>query len=433
MQETSETPYRLNKTQWLLLGLLMRLLVMPFTTHGDFFFIYKTPSLFSHGDWNAYQNGYAGYYPPLTLLWFSGTQLLTRLFFPALDDFIQGTFTGDFSGTGNNTFNPTYVFFENEHLFQSLFLMKTPYLIFDFCLVALFWKMLPDENDQTSFTIFWSFNPVVIYGAYMAGQLSLAPAALVAASCYFCLQPGKERFACLALGCGFLFKIFPIIFLPMVLCVVSRTWKEILIYSLWAIVPIVVLYGGFYIVSGPAVFKVFLAGGMSVASSFKPDLGILVLRAMQAGIYLFVCWRIFSRYGGEMNYSLLLKYFLVVYIALMWGAWLSSTHYMIWFMPFLIAFIIRRREWKIPFYGLLTVLFLAGLKSRYSCFGIFRPLEPEMFMSLPSMMDVAGFLFPLNAYYTFLGLVFKLTTGCIAFLALKNQTPRRMEGVHGES
>tara|TARA_B100000686_G_scaffold353865_1_gene461193 strand:+ start:6462 stop:7655 length:1194 start_codon:yes stop_codon:yes gene_type:complete len=387
---------------------------MPFTAHPDLLFIYKTPNWFSHGDWNAYQTlaeeKNAGYYPPLALLLFAGSQVVTRFFFSGYDEFIQTIGTV-----------PTKILFNSEHLFQSLFLMKMPYLVFEFFLIALFLKMLPDEKNKTTFVLFWSVNPIVIYGAYMAGQLSLIPAATVAASCYFCLQPGKERYACLALGFGFLFKVFPIIFLPMVLCIVSKTMKDLLTHSLWAIVPIAVLYGGFYIVSGPAVFKIFSVGGISFATNLKPDFGNVALRIIQIGVYILVCRRIFFRSGGEMNYSILLKYFLIIYIALTWSALLSSTHYMIWFMPFLIAFITRRREWVFSYYGLIIVIFLAGLKSRASCFGIFRSLEPETFMSLPSVMEAAGVLFPLDVYYTTLSLVFKAATGCIALVALRER------------
>jgi len=69
------------------------------------------------------------------------------------------------------------------------------------------------------------------------------------------------------------------------------------------------------------------------------------------------------------------------------------------------------------------VIFLAGLQSRASCFGIFRSLEPEFFMSLPSVMEAAGFLFPLGVYYATLSLVFKAATGCVAFAALQERHP----------
>ena len=46
---------RFNIKQWFLISLLLRLIVMPFTVHGDLFFVYNTPHIFSHGEWNAYQ------------------------------------------------------------------------------------------------------------------------------------------------------------------------------------------------------------------------------------------------------------------------------------------------------------------------------------------------------------------------------------------
>jgi|TARA_B100001964_G_scaffold74069_1_gene84055 hypothetical protein len=41
------------------------------------------------------------------------------------------------------------------------------------------------------------------------------------------------------------------------------------------------------------------------------------------------------------------------------------------------------------------------------CFGIFSPINPELFYSLPALKDVVGYLFNYEIYYMTLNILFK--------------------------
>ena len=195
---------RFNIKQWFLISLLLRLIVMPFTVHGDLFFVYNTPHIFSHGEWNAYQiasENFSPYYPPFALIFFSSVQIAFRFIFPGFEEF-----------THSLRFLSSSDLYESEHLFTFLFLMKLPYLLFDTLIILTCWKMLPNDKSKLNFTIFWAVNPVVIYSTYMFGQFDLIPSSFVILACYFSLQRGKEHYACLSIAAGCLFKIFPIVF-----------------------------------------------------------------------------------------------------------------------------------------------------------------------------------------------------------------------------
>ena len=87
MNNPEITDNRFNAKQWLLISLLLRLMVMPFTLHGDLLFVYGAPHFLSHGQWDAYRIASemfdVAYYPPLTMIVFAGIQFVFRFLFPS--------------------------------------------------------------------------------------------------------------------------------------------------------------------------------------------------------------------------------------------------------------------------------------------------------------------------------------------------------------
>ena len=58
--------------QWLLVGLLLRLIVMPFTVHSDLIHISMWPHILLHGNWDVFgeaDRSGANYYAPLLLIY----------------------------------------------------------------------------------------------------------------------------------------------------------------------------------------------------------------------------------------------------------------------------------------------------------------------------------------------------------------------------
>ncbi len=400
-----------NIKQWFLISLLLRLLVMPFTVHGDIYHVYNVPHFLSHGEWNAYEiaaEKYLNYYPPFAMIFFAIVEFLFRLIFPGFEQFTHSlAFT-----EGNDLYG-------SEHLFLSLFLMKLPYLFFDCLLILTCWKMLPNDKCKLNFTVLWAVNPIVIYSAYMFGQFDVIPSFFVVLSCYFSLQKGKEKFACFSIAAGTLFKLFPIIFLLPVLLISSRSIKDFFRLSIYGILPVLFFYGIFYLVSGEALFKLFFTISDANVAQFSFEINLLILRICQTVIYFLICFHAFS-HRKKLNYPLLIKYFLAVYFALFWEVNLASTHYFIWFIPLIILYIQKHPEWKKPFYLLLLIIFLAGLKSRTGSLGIFAPINPEFFMSMPALKDITGFLFNLRIYDSILVLLFKGITVLWVFGIFKN-------------
>ena len=327
---------KLNARQWVLIGLLIRLAVMPFTLHGDMFFIHEAPHLLVHGEGNAYGVATAknnlGYYPPFTLIFFAFMQFVFRFVSPDYEEFLHKI--------GSLEFAPL----ESEHLFLSLFMLKMPYLIFDFLILHFCWKMISTGQKRRIFAVFWSLNPLVIYGSYMAGQLDILPSFFVVLACYLCLQKGKGNWAALAIASGCLFKIFPIVFLPLVILIAGRNLKDYVRMAICGALPVILVYYMFYLISGDSVIKLLSRHSYNMRSAV--DYKDLVIRFFQAGAYMLVCAHVLSFRQKRLDYEKLARCFLVVYLAVYWNLIIHWTHYLIWFTPFMILFVVESPERK---------------------------------------------------------------------------------------
>lgn len=297
--------------------------------------------------------------------------------------------------------------------------MKLPYLFFDCLIILTCWKMLPSDKSKLNFTAFWAINPVVIYGTYMFGQFDLIPSFFVILACYFSLQRGKERFACLSIAAGCLFKIFPIIFLPLILLISSRNLKDFIRLSFYGVFPVLLFYGVFYLISGNAVIKIFTV--LMGFSEFSVDYGNTTLRFCQFTVYCLVCFHVFNFRKEKLPYPVIIQCFIAIYFAAYWGILISfEPHRFLWVLPFLVLFVQEHSGWKKPFYVLIVLIFLLGLRPRASAIGIFAPIYPELFLSFPSLKDITGFLFDQKTYYTTIKFLFISLTGVWVLSILRN-------------
>ena len=402
-------PFQINSISWILIGVFIRLLVIPFTFHGDMIWINTIPHLLSHGEWDVYKTAKdvlnQNYYPPMALIFFGLVQLFLR------------TISTDYEQFTHNliVFNIEDILAFHS-LFKILFLLKLPYLIFDGLSLALAAKLLQNSIQKSSFILFWVLNPVSIYGTYMVGQFDLIPSSLVFLAFYCCSKRGLETYAPLALATGCLFKIFPIVFLPMVTLIIGNNFKSCIRYLFIGVFPVVAFYMFFYLTSGPSVLKLF--SDMSYNTDITFDFKTLLLRSLQALTYALVCWHIFQNNKAHVDLNTLSQYFLIIYFAVFWGLYIQWTHYLIWLMPFLIFYAIESNPRKYLYYALLVIIFLAGLHTRSLCFGIFAPLNPDFFSSLPSLRDITGYIFNQKIYDIVIDLLFKGITGTIVFFLL---------------
>ena len=147
--------YSWRIAKWTLIGLVIRAALMPFTMHGqDLIFINYFPMMsITKGIWDIYDftkgsfpySPHTYYGPVLYFIIAIANFIFIRIFnFTSLvamlnlgGNMICKTFTtGDYVKA-----------FYGLGLFQNLFLMKSPYLIFDFLVAAILLKLAPSKSS----------------------------------------------------------------------------------------------------------------------------------------------------------------------------------------------------------------------------------------------------------------------------------------------
>ncbi len=143
----------------------------------------------------------------------------TYLFnYPPLAYIIPGVFIFLFSPLINFEFLNQYIFNARQYLGTSqlmthLFILKLPYLFFDLA-TAYFLSRLFSEEKQRKALIIWLFNPLALYASFAMGQLDILPLFFIILSLYFTLKKGNNNLASAMLGIGGVFKLFPLLLIP---------------------------------------------------------------------------------------------------------------------------------------------------------------------------------------------------------------------------
>lgn len=217
--------------RWLLLGLFLRLILMPFTLHPDIRAIDLGAYLISQKtEWLTFYDYLSNIDPDHLLVKTYGTDLFI---YPPLAYLVPGAFMFFLGPLYDFSFNhlflldmeKTYRMFE---LFKTLFLLKLPYLLFDFLLAFLLYHLFTKEKGKTAFKL-WLVNPVTLYATFAIGQIDIFPTLLVVTALFFALKEKKEL-SILMLGLGGAFKLFPLLFLPIFALVLEkRFWRFLML------------------------------------------------------------------------------------------------------------------------------------------------------------------------------------------------------------
>lgn len=209
-----------------LLGLLIRLLVMPFTGHWDIrginFAVYNLPfkgivnvyEVAAHGpvDYTVGVNFGRDYfiYPPLNYFTLGSFMWLLKPFYGS--EFVHWI-----EGYGNDVMSVI----THPHVWRYLFLMKLPYLFFDILLVFILLKFFSKDTEQKLALKYWWLNPIVIYLPYVWGQFDIIPTAVMLAGVYFGTK-GQGVKSALLFGLAASFKNYPLILLPFLSIILGK-------------------------------------------------------------------------------------------------------------------------------------------------------------------------------------------------------------------
>lgn len=356
-----------------LAGLLLRLVLMPFSLHvdprfrGDLLAINLATSSFVHG---AHFGGTP--YPPLAMytiglfqsVWRSHLSPQSFLFKPELQ--LQAFFAPD--------------------LFYVLFASKVLYLLFDLLALFLLLRLFRDDRRKCRLVwLFWLFNPLAIYNAYLHGQFDLIPVFFLVLTLYL-VKEDQLRWAAFWLGIGGCYKTFPLFFLPPLVVISGKSWRDRLVLFLLGIAPYV-------------LFMI-------------PFLG-----QYRASINNYSNW--YFKVGYDLGFGAQVYFFFVFYAALLWylhhrkvctfeDLWRAcfaillvyyqfsyfDLHYWAWIVPFAAIYWVERPREARPFY-LVIGLYLLVLLAPTPLGRFLAPISPRFFLRLPSLLEALSPYLPM--------------------------------------
>jgi hypothetical protein len=338
---------------WLALGLLIRLLLMPFLAHDDFFLVYGRVTNVFLGEANLWAYG-----QPLFNLYHSLGFVLIKLFTPAKD--ILAVFLDQDLA--------------NPQTLKVIFLGKIPFVVFEYLCLFLLLKFFK-KTDWLRITIFWLFNPVNLYVLYAFGRFE-SVVVFMLLWFFWLLKKKKMGWAALVFGFLILTRTFFVIFIPLYSLFMGNNFKEKFRYTFLGLAPFLLWY--FYneiFLARPelaAIFQEGKHGSYFFASQIDIGLGhkIYLFFLGYALIWLFA-W--FSKKAKNFDLGNFLRCslgILIVYYATSF----FHPQYFAWVIPFLAFLVIRPEYKKITWLLVLLLLPMLLFWDNFTTLGLLKPV-----------------------------------------------------------
>lgn len=403
---------------WLLLGIVLRLFLMPFTLHPDLLgHSFSAYFLAYQGEWNLYETlahlpqshplvqnfGVSDIfiYPPLAYYTLGFFRILVK---PWLDpNFIPWLM---------QNLSQINVY---PRLFSQLFLFKLPYLFLDVALAFALASLFQDQRKKKQAFLLWLFNPLTLYATFMIGQLDLLPVFFTVLAVWLASKD-KKGWALVALGIGGGYKMFPLLLIPVAAFVLSKTFRQRLKLLFLGFLPFVLSIAPFLLSQAFRAMVLFSPKSQKMLFMGWPVSGAEVIYPFIIGLMIIYLFAYFSQKKIH-----LVNYFLAVFLLIF-----SVTHYhpqwFLWITPFLIWELVANKFKNL----LLTVILFVGwlvitfLFEPSLSLGLFNPLWPQ----LNQAPDLSVLLSRYFDVFQFKSLVRSVFAGTAAFLVWRLFLPK---------
>lgn len=363
--DTQTTLPRRKIFKWLFLGLLIRLLIIPFTGHWDLTSLNQVAdTLWRSGPGAAYSYYYA-IYPPLTYLFLGFWQkLISPLIFPDFVNFLN---------------NPVAMSLVSPHAYRYLFLLKIPYLVFDLGIGMLLFGLVDGADKKEKILKLWMLNPVTLYATFAWGTIDIIPTFLVVLALFLSKQ-GKGLWSVLFLGLGASFKAFPLLFLLPFCLLYFRENKDRLKGLIFGLLPFLVLLLPF-IADKNFVTQFFSSDQMQIIQHAGFYIGRNENISFYYIFYGFMLFFLYTKRLSRENLSWL--FFLVIFVFYALSSF--TPQWFVWGMPLLFLVMVEKNLSLLWYLGVLAIyLFIVLMFEVTLNFGLLAPLEISL-LDYPSL------------------------------------------------
>ena len=232
--------------KWILIGLLIRFIFMPFACHADLLTNYNWAYLILRESTN------------LSLYTFDLAQLIQSLFL-SIYQFIlpleklllwpQNTSVAPISFWINE-------FAKNIMAYRALFLLKIPYLIFDFASAFIILHLFREDKKGILAFKFWMVNPIGIFATYIFARYEIIPIFFILLSLLFAKRD-RPYLSLFSLGLSSRTRMYPLLFLPFYIFTLGKDLKG----------KISLLIVGI----APSLFGLFMSAYFNLSPSLEPS------------------------------------------------------------------------------------------------------------------------------------------------------------------
>jgi len=380
--------------KWLLIGLFLRLILMPFTVHSDMTALDLGAFVISQkGRWLTFYDYLSGLEKNNPLVDLYGIGLFN---YPPLAYLTPAIFMLILSPFYN--FSTNYVFlvgmdkiFQTTELFRTIFLLKLPYLFFDFLLAFLLLKIFKEKGlpagrqGEIAFKI-WMVNPLTLYATFAMGQFDIIPTLMVVAGIFFALK-NKKWLSVMMLGIGGAYKMFPLLFLPIFVLLLDKNfWRRAWLFVV-GLLPYLVIISPYFLFSPMYRRVAFLASQTEKMFYMKlPLSGAEYLSPFLIGYFVLLILAAKSKFQKDSLWRFGLVLMLLFF---------SVTHYhpqwFLWIAPFLVwLWLNEKGQYRSYLILMLACWFLLTLFFEPSLhLGLFAPIAPEL-LKVGSLTDLVG-------------------------------------------
>ncbi|MDI3340887.1 MAG: glycosyltransferase 87 family protein [Sphaerobacter sp.] len=388
-------------------GILLRLILAPFTTHLDLYHVYsRAAEAAYHGHWFVWTSQLA-------------IQMLHNAWLFLIKPLLPGA-AGIWSpsaavlGLGAQPLEFRELFLHYPHLPRALLLLKLPYLVADLGTGYLLTRLVAPARRARVLAL-WLLNPIVLYTSAVFGRHDSIAVLLVVGS-LLAASRGRRYLGMALLGLGAVTRFFPFFLAPFFLLAYRRSRRDLAVMAgglaaVWLLVEVTALA-----VTGTSPTLTLLSQYQHV--EYLTDLALSLRFGDQLFLFplayaLFLLWYYERALQGTEAY-------IVAGAGMFLGMFaLTFFHppYAVWLVPFL-ALTIDRDGRLIAFHlGQAVLLGLFALHwGTQMTTDLFLPLDPQGIARLPDPKTILAAQVPAPL---FLGVVRSLFTALSLWMAYR--------------
>jgi hypothetical protein len=283
--------------------------------------------------------------------------------------------------------DPWWTFIADNQVFRMLSIMKFPYFLFDLACAFLLLRFTKDAKTNLKVFKHWMINPIVIFVTYIFARFDVIPLFITLLALYFAMKD-RKYISIFFLVLSIVMRFFPVFILPFLIIYLAKSKKDYIIFSIFGILGILALEIGSRVISGEsALFK--LLNSQHFTFIIALQWGMEGLHVNLFPLVIFFTLSIISFFEmRSKSFSNLLRYCLIAF--LLWFSFgYFHPQYLLWSIPFLIFQFVE--EDKVFYYHILQILiipFILLYWGQLVTTFLFSPIDSKFFTTLPDLVDI---------------------------------------------